>query len=351
MLVVGRWWWRWWFVVIERRRGFHSLSHSSLVDVIIPQVSARGAQPPPRPKSLPKLLKCAGGCAPYRCRCPHCCRWPCPTANHCSAMAGSTGNNNSCSQEEGDPWCKHLDPARRVFIARMDPGWRVAIETALRDDEENSNWVCRAAKEAAPPPFIFQYVLRRPSSDAKKWGFSTISEHGMVQVWTVSDDTLVATKNQRLAAMQNMQNQCLSPLDIIECANGVESPNQILHEIKYSSLMHLRVQRPSNRDRHLFEGTLLLGGWMIAKQSYNPSCEPEEGYLNVQKGSPLWVFSNTVAAGDDDNLFQRYAYAQISHPMPNPEHSWKTVWEKRGKGWLPTAVLMLAPRSFGWHFN
>ena len=250
-------------------------------------------------------------------------------------MAGSMCNNSSCSQEERDT--KRLDPARRVFIAGMDPGWRIAIETALRDDEE-FNDPCLSEV----PPFRFQYVLRRRCK-TERWGFSTISEHGMVQVWEVRENTFVATKNQRLAATQYLQNQCLSPLDIIENANGRVSVFQILRELQNSLLIHLVVQRPPDRDRHLFEGTLLIGGWMVAKESYDPQCEPEEGYLSVQKGNPLWVYSNTVADGDDDNLFRRYAHAQISHPMAHAEHHWKTVWENGHKGWLPTAVLMLPP--------
>ena len=87
---------------------------------------------------------------------------------------------------------------------------------------------------------------------------------------------------------------------------------------------------------------------MVAKQSYDHQCEPEEGYLSVQKGSTLWVYGNTVADGDHGNLFRRYAYAQSSHPVADTEHPWKVAWKIGCKGWLPTDVLMLAPKSFGW---
>lgn len=239
------------------------------------------------------------------------------------------------------------DPSRRVFIEGMDPGWRIAIDAALRDDEENFNWSCKDSKEAEPSPFRFQYVLRRQHT-LYQWGFTWFVQRGFVQIWEVKKDLIADRKNQRLMATQFLQNQCLMSLDIIECANGREDPFQIEREIKESFLLHLRVHRPSDRDRHLFECKLLFGGWMLAKAPYDPDCEPELGYLRVQKGSPLWVYSNTVAPGDDANLYQRYVWAQISHPMRHKEKPWKHVWENGRKGWLPTDVLMLAPPSFGW---
>jgi len=234
---------------------------------------------------------------------------------------------------------------------------------------------------------MFQYNLVCGEPRATQLGMQLAFDSKRRHCWVYCIDVqgLVAEKNRMLVEVHHGHTQlsamCLRVSDIIVCVNGKKDLDLIRAELEHNSLIHIGVLRYSNlcpdplpfiddqqtteesnsakrpmqslpamissqveeddertqqtlpvQDERNPQWTAQCSAEVI--QDYDPSEEPDSGYLTLTCGSKVEVQEGTFqfgVTGLEGNLFESYVYAELIKDGQ--------VSEEQEKGWVPTEIL------------